>query len=87
MSILSHPLTDPILLTSICSFALDLFECPELRYNMEFMEPFYVRIGDLKELIPYLGLMKFDSLLEMTRHYNQAKMSGQQQAAEQSTPD
>lgn len=28
IQIMSHPQTDPILLTAICTFALDLFECP-----------------------------------------------------------
>lgn len=33
VAVMSHPMTDPILLTAICTFALDLFECDELRYN------------------------------------------------------
>jgi len=41
IAIMGHEKTDPILLTAVCTFALDLFECPQLRYNAEFMGPFH----------------------------------------------
>ena len=30
LSIMGHPKTDPILLTAICTFAYDVFECEEI---------------------------------------------------------
>ena len=69
---MSHELTDPVLLTAICTFALDLFECYELKFNEEFMFPFHAKISDMKHLIPYLGFEKYKDLLEMTKIYNGA---------------
>jgi hypothetical protein len=41
IAIMSHEKTDPIFLTAVCTFALDLFETPEVANDAEFMEPFY----------------------------------------------
>lgn len=74
---MSHEITDPLLLTAICTFALDLFECDELKYNEEFMMPFHAKISDMKHLIPYLGFEKYYPLLEMTKIYHGAVTSAQ----------
>lgn len=69
MSILGHQKTDPILLTAICTFAIDLFECDELRYDEENMREFSNTIRDLQHLLPYLGFDMYDELLAMTGRY------------------
>ena len=38
---MSHERTDPVLLTAICRFTLDVFETDEVRLSESFMEPFY----------------------------------------------
>jgi hypothetical protein len=47
VSVMGHESTDPILLCGICTFALDLFECEDLKYNEEFMAPFAEKISSL----------------------------------------
>lgn len=63
IQIMSHDITDPILLTAICTFARDLFECPEIRYNADLMQPFYSRMQNMKYLMPYLGFDRYPDLL------------------------
>ena len=72
ISIMSHKKTDPILLKAICTFALDLFESDELRYDAERMEPFHKQMADMKMLIPYLGMERYPDLLAMTGRYHDA---------------
>lgn len=78
IAIMSHKKTDPILLTAICTFALDLFETEELRVNQDIMEPFYNCISDLNYMIPYLGFDSYFDLLQMTRGYHNAKGGAKQ---------
>jgi hypothetical protein len=66
LSITGHELTDPILLTAICTFALDLFECEDILNDEENMEPFYHDLKNMQELIPYLGFDKYWDLKEMS---------------------
>jgi hypothetical protein len=73
---MSHPMTDPILLTAICSFALDLFECEELRYDQKMMEPFHKNLSDMKYLIPYLGFGNYLSMMERSKRYHMAQNPG-----------
>ena len=63
VNIMSHPKTDPILLTAVCKFALDLFECDELRYNKEFMKPYFRKMLNMKYMVPYLGGERYPDLL------------------------
>lgn len=72
IQIMRHPQTDPILLTAICTFALDLFQCEELRFHALVMEPFYEKMSNMKYMIPYLGFEMYPKLLQMTRRYHQA---------------
>ena len=69
---MSHPKTDPILLTAICTFALDLFECPQIRNDPVVMAPFHKNMSDMKYLVPYLGFDSFFYLLDKTKPYHQA---------------
>ena len=73
---MNHERTDPILLTAICTFALDLFECDDLRQNGDFMKPWSDRMNNLKEMIPYLGGEKYQDLLVMTRQYQKGDQVG-----------
>jgi len=41
VDIMSHEKTDPILLTAVCRFALNLFSTEEVRSNQGLMEQFY----------------------------------------------
>jgi hypothetical protein len=70
--VMSHPITDPILLTAICTFALDLFECDELRFDQQMMEPFHKNLSDMKYLIPYLGFGNYLSMMESSKRYHLA---------------
>ena len=70
ISIMGHDNTDPILLTAVCTFALDLFQTEDLKYHEEFMEPFSEKIQSLNQMIPYLGGEKYFDLLEMCKTYN-----------------
>lgn len=51
--------TDPIILTAVCTFALDVFESRQVKENEEVMEPFYVAIGNMLEVLPILGGNKY----------------------------
>lgn len=77
---MTHEKTDPILLTAICRFALDLFETEEVRTNEKFMEPFYRGTASLRLMIPYLGFDRYPDLVMMTKKYhsiqNRGKASG-----------
>lgn len=55
--------TDPILLTAVCTFAKDLLETYEIRYDRERMEPFAKKMKDLMFVVPYLGFKKYAKLL------------------------
>lgn len=70
MSILSQPKADPILLTAVCTFALYLFNCEEIRFNKRNMTPFYEMTSDLNNLIPYMGFEKYPDLILMAKKYN-----------------
>lgn len=72
IQIMRHPQTDPILLTAICTFALDLFRCEELRTSALEMAPYYEKMSNMKYMIPYLGFEMYPKLLQMTRRYHQA---------------
>lgn len=41
IEIMSHEKTDPLLLTAICRFALNLFSTNEVRLKQDLMEQFY----------------------------------------------
>ena len=60
---------DPIMLTAVCSFTLDVFKCEEIRDRREKMRPFADRLDNLKKLIPLLGMEKFQELLTISRKY------------------
>jgi hypothetical protein len=66
---MSHELTDPVLLTAITTFSLDLFECKDIINNEDYMTPFYNEIKNMEELIPYLGFDKYWDLKEMSKKY------------------
>lgn len=76
ISIMSHKKTDPILLKSICTFALDLFECPELKDDQDRMEPFHKEMADMKMMVPYLGMARYPDLLAMTSRYHSSQNKG-----------
>ena len=70
MNIIGNEETDPILLTAVLTFALDLFECPEVKNDEEYMWTFAKGIKNLIYVTPLLGLDKFDRLVEMTSEYH-----------------
>ena len=76
LAIIGHNRADPILLTAVCTFALDVFETDEIVKDSDFMKPFFEVIMNLIELMPYLGVSnekmpinKYSLLLQMTRAY------------------
>jgi len=73
VNIMSHSKTDPILLTAVCKFALDLFECDELRYNKQFMQPYFSKMLNMKYLVPYMGGERYPDLLQMSQRYHDAQ--------------
>ena len=72
INFMSHSKTDPILLTSVCTFALDLFECRELRYCKKRMQPYFDKMVNMKYMIPYMGLERYPDLLQMSQRYHDA---------------
>ena len=62
---MAHELTDPVLLTAVCTFALDMFECEDILNNEEIMNPFFIELKSMQELIPYLGGDKYKDLENM----------------------
>jgi len=75
LSIMGHPKTDPILLTAICTFAYDVFECDEIMVDEARMSPYQRAIQNLNFMIPYLGFARYPDLLQMTRRYHQIQNS------------
>ena len=70
IEIMSHDRHEIILLTAVCTFALDLFECVELRDDPVFMEPFAEMTGYLTHIMPYLGFEYYPRLLEQAQFYH-----------------
>ena len=73
---MGHEKTDPILLTAVCTFAFDLFECPQIRYQSDMMAPYHEAINNMYYMTPYLGFHMYPRLLEMTRRYHDAHNPG-----------
>lgn len=69
LSITAHYKTDPVLLTSICNFGRKLFSLPEIKTNQSLLEPRVKRMQCMVQLIPYLGLKKYELLLKLSRRY------------------
>lgn len=76
--IMSHRKTDPILLTAICKFCLNLFNVKEIRYDQDRMIKFQKQIKNLVEIMPYLGMAKYPDLLAMSKRYHFALLKKQQ---------
>ena len=70
LSILKHYKTDPVLLTALCKFAKAFFSCEEIKNNSALMFAKVDKISSLTQLVPYLGLKKYEDLLKMARRYN-----------------
>ena len=70
---MGNEITDPILLTSVCKFTRDLLENNVIKNSSDKMEPYHIRMKNLKMMIPYLGFEKYPLLLEMTRRYHKAE--------------
>lgn len=69
MKLTNQYLTDPLVLTAICTFTIDLFESPEIKLKSEAMEPYAKELENMEHLLPYLGGDKYQELLQMTRRY------------------
>lgn len=70
---MSHPKTDPVLLTAICSFTLNLLQCEEIKKYKEVMLPFYEKLSNLRFMLPYMGDEMLGELLQMTKVYYDAE--------------
>jgi hypothetical protein len=73
LSIMSHDRTDPILLTAICTFAYDVFECEEIMADEDRMSRYQRAIQNLNCMIPYLGFGSYRYLLSETKKYHQVQ--------------
>ncbi len=69
LSIISHYKTDPVLLASVCRFAKQIFSRPEIIKNNEYVASKVKKMQNLVQLLPYLGLKKYEDLLRMSRRY------------------
>jgi hypothetical protein len=67
IEIMNQEKTDPLLLTAVCQFSLDLFETTAVSEDGESI--FYTKIGNLLEVLPVLGGSKYMSMLESTLIY------------------
>ena len=83
LTIMGHPKTDPILLTAICTFAYDVFECEEIMDDEERMSPYQQAIQNLNFMIPYLGFERYPDLLQMTKRYHSIQNSVAKQGDDQ----
>lgn len=69
MKLTNQDATDPLVLTAICTFCIDLFESDEIKGTSEAMAPYAFELENMSELISYLGGEKYQNLLNMTRRY------------------
>jgi hypothetical protein len=76
IAIMGHTETDPILLTAVCTFALDVFEAPEVENDAKIMKPFYEGTKSMVELMPYLGGSKYPLLVEKCAKYHSIEEAG-----------
>jgi hypothetical protein len=83
LTIMGHPKTDPILLTAICTFAYDVFECEEIMDDEVKMSPYQQAIQNLNFMIPYLGFERYPDLLQMTKRYHSIQSSVVKQGDDQ----
>lgn len=70
VAIMGHAETDPILLTAVCTFALDVFETDEVKDDAIFCDRFYQGTKSMVELMPYLGFYKYPGLMERCAKYH-----------------
>jgi len=70
LGILKHYKTDPVLLTALCKFAKSYFSCEEIKNNSKLMFAKVDKMSSLTQLVPYLGLKKYEDLLKMAKRYN-----------------
>lgn len=66
--------TDPILLTAVCRLTLKVCEQEEVCNDNIKIRQIIKRIASCNQLIPYLGLSKYEELLKMTARYNKRKI-------------
>lgn len=60
-----------MLLTAVCQLCYDLFEHEDVKDDPEKMEPFFIRMDYMRELMPYLGdPSKYPDLLKAADKYN-----------------
>ena len=62
---------DPIILTAVVTFAKDLYETEELKYDEDKMKEYAEPMQKMVNITPYLGLDKYIDLLQMTRVYHE----------------
>jgi hypothetical protein len=70
LSILKHYKTDPVLLTALCKFAKAFFSCEEIKTNRSVLEEKVTKTQNFIQLVPYLGLKKYEEVLKMARFYH-----------------
>jgi len=81
VQITSHYMTDPVLLASICRFAKQLFSREEVKTEPSYLESKLKRMQNLVQLVPYLGLKKYEELLKMSRKYYDATAFAEREKA------
>lgn len=59
IKILKTDKVDPILLEAVCTFALDLFECDNIKTDEVYSRPFFEALDNFKTLLPFLGGEKY----------------------------
>ena len=66
--------TDPILLTAVCRLTLKVCEQEEVCNDNQKIRQIIKRVACCNQLIPYLGLSKYEELLKMAARYNKHKI-------------
>lgn len=73
LGITAHYKTDPVLLAAVCSFARQLFSRPEVTCDQAFVaDKLQKKMQNLVQLVPYLGLKKYEEVIKMARRYHQS---------------
>ena len=72
LQVLTHPSTDPKLLTAIVSLALNILQKTTVNENPKQLEEYILKIKSCVKILPYLGMGKYEKLLQETNKYNKS---------------
>jgi len=75
LSLAAHHMTDPVLLSAICRFAKRLFKVDREKMPQGLMESCLKQMHNCVELVPYLGLKKYEEVIKLAEGYQDPNSS------------